>query len=315
MASQLEATWKKFHPKPTQARAKPTSPTVTPSSRPVRPTAQTMTSTQTKVQPRVQEKPVPSFTTFYIDTPIGSKAVEIPNSVKDIFLNEAQVPEDNDTATVEKVQLDEVNVAHTAMLLFAGYIDAATSMSESCGGGGGSAPESGWGKKDDEDEVINRTSELRKLSGNIDKATNTWVNATLQLESAIHEYQRAEVQLGNVVNTINDKVDTINEHIDHVMEDAPTKLKVTVTVCDTDWQKMQELHAQWMEKEKQMLADQRRQQEVLWQKQSHRLTDIVRNNEGVWLSQRLFYIIGSLSLLSLITIVLEIAAYVYFHWM
>ena len=95
---------------------------------------------------------MPSFTTFYIDTPIGSKAVEIPNSVKDIFLNEAQVPEDNDNATVEKVQLDEVNVAHTAMLLFAGYIDAATSMSESYGGGGGSTPESDWGKKDDEDE-------------------------------------------------------------------------------------------------------------------------------------------------------------------
>ena len=88
---------------------------------------------------------MPSFTTFYIDTPIGSKAVEIPNSVKDIFLNEAQVPEDNDTATVEIV-------AHTAMLLFAGYIDAATSMSESCGDGGGSAPESGWGKDKDEDE-------------------------------------------------------------------------------------------------------------------------------------------------------------------
>lgn len=85
------------------------------------------------------------FTTFNIDTPVGSKAVEIPNSVKDIFLNKAQVPDGNDTATVE-------NVAHTAMLLFAGYIDAATSMSESCGGGGGSVPESGWGKKDDEDE-------------------------------------------------------------------------------------------------------------------------------------------------------------------
>jgi len=144
MASQLETTWKKYHPKPAQVRVKPFAPTVTPSSHSVRPTAQTTTFTQPKVQPRVQEKPVPSFTTFYIDTPIGSKAVEIPNSVKDIFLNEAQVPEDNDTATVE-------NVVHTAMLLFAGYIDAATSMSESCGGGG-SAPESGWGKKDDEDE-------------------------------------------------------------------------------------------------------------------------------------------------------------------
>ena len=145
MASQLEATWKKLHPKPAQVKVKPAAPTVTPSSRPIRPTTQTTTSTQPKVQPRVQPRPVPSFTTFNIDTPIGSKAVEIPNSIKDIFFNEAQIPEDNDTATIE-------NVAHVAILLFAGYIDAATSMSESCGGGGGSAPESDWGKKDDEDE-------------------------------------------------------------------------------------------------------------------------------------------------------------------
>ena len=145
MASQLEATWKKFHPKPAQVITKPSAPTATPSSRPVRSTFQTMASTQAKVQPKVQAKPLPSFTIFNIDTPIGSKAVEIPNSVKDIILNEAQVPEDNDTATVE-------NVAHTAMLLFAGYIDAATSMSESFGSGGGSAPESGWGKDKDEDE-------------------------------------------------------------------------------------------------------------------------------------------------------------------
>ena len=152
MASQLESTWKKFHPKPALGTVKPASPTATPSNRPSRHVTQRPTSTQTKVQPRVQAKPVPSFTSFNIETPIGNKAVVIPNSVKDIFLKEAQVPEGNDAATVEKVQLDEVNVAHTAMLLFAGYIDAATSLSESCGGGGGSVPESGWGKKDDEDE-------------------------------------------------------------------------------------------------------------------------------------------------------------------
>ena len=69
-----------------------------------------------------------------------------------------------------------------------------------------------------------------------------------------------------------------------------------------------------MGQEKQMLDEQRKQQEALWQKQSHRLIEIVRNNEGVWLSQRLFYIVGSLSLLSIITIAMEIAAYVYFHW-
>ena len=118
MASQLEATWKKLHPEPTQVRVKPASPTVTPCR---------------------------AKTVFNIDTGSEIKKVWIPNSVKDIFFNEAQVPEGNEIATVE-------NIAHTAMLLFAGYIDAATSMSESCGGGGGSTPESDWGKKDDEDE-------------------------------------------------------------------------------------------------------------------------------------------------------------------
>ena len=32
------------------------------------------------------------------------------------------------------------------------------------------------------------------------------------------------------------------------------------------------------------------------------------------ISTKLFYVVGSLSLLSIITIVLEIAFYVYFHW-
>ena len=169
-------------------------------------------------------------------------------------------------------------------------------------------------EKDAEQDIISRVPELRQLSTDIDKATTAVINAKLSLESSIRQTQREEGVLGAAVNTISGKVDTINKHIDHVMEDAPTKLKVTVNVSDDDWEKMQKLHNQWMEQEKQMLADQHKQQEALWQKQSHRLTDIVRNNEGVWLSTKIFYIVGSLSLLSIITIVLEIAFYVYFHW-
>ena len=45
-----------------------------------------------------------------------------------------------------------------------------------------------------------------------------------------------------------------------------------------------------------------------------RTTNIVKNNEGVWISTKLFYIVGSLSLLSIITLAIEIAFYVYFHW-
>ena len=165
-----------------------------------------------------------------------------------------------------------------------------------------------------EQNIADRVPELKQLSTDIEKATTAVINAKLSLESSIRQTQREEGVLGAAVNTISGKVDTINKHIDHVMEDAPTKLKVTVNVSDDDWDKMQKLHNQWMEQEKQMLADQYKQQEVLWQKHSQRLTEIVRNNEGVWLSAKLFYIVGSLSLLSIITIVLEIAFYVYFHW-
>lgn len=169
-------------------------------------------------------------------------------------------------------------------------------------------------KQDAEQDIISRVPELKELSGNIDKATNNCVNATLQCESVIHQYQRAERKLDDSVTTISAKFDTINEHIDQVMEDAPTKLKVSVNVSDADWQKMQELHALWLGQEEQKLADHNQQQETIWQKHSQRLTDIVKNNEGVWISTKLFYVVGSLSLFSIITIAMEIAFYVYFKW-
>ena len=120
-----------------------------------------------------------------------------------------------------------------------------------------------------EDGLVNRVPELKQLSEDIDKATNTFINATLELESAIQQYQRAEVQLGGAVTTIGKKVDTINQHIDKVLENAPNQLKVSVNVNDADWQKIQEMFAkerQWMTSQMQihirevnsMFADERK---------------------------------------------------------
>lgn len=92
-----------------------------------------------------------------------------------------------------------------------------------------------------EDGLVSRVPELKQLSEDIDKATDTFINATLELESAIQQYQRAEAKLGGAVTTISKKVDTINQHIDKVLENAPTKLKVSVNVNDADWQKMQQM--------------------------------------------------------------------------
>ena len=100
-----------------------------------------------------------------------------------------------------------------------------------------------------DDGLVNRVPELKQLSEDIDKATNTFINATLELKSAIQQYQRAEAKLGGAVTTISKKVDTINQHIDKALENASTKLKISVNVNDADWQKIQELFAkerQWM---------------------------------------------------------------------
>ena len=94
---------------------------------------------------------------------------------------------------------------------------------------------------DAEDAVVSRAPDLRQLSENIDKATNTWVNATLQLESAIRKYNSAQTALGNAVGTISGKVDTINKHIDNVLKEAPTKLQVSVKVSDADRKTIQDM--------------------------------------------------------------------------
>ena len=123
---------------------------------------------------------------------------------------------------------------------------------------------------DAENAVVSRAPELRQLSENIDKATNTWINATLQLESAIRKYNSAQTALGKAVDTIGGKVDTINTHIDNVLKDAPTKLKVSVRVDDVDWKTIQDLFSkerQWMTAQMQkhirqvneMFADERKQ--------------------------------------------------------
>ena len=148
MASRLEDTWRKLHPQSVQSRLRPAIPVNTFVAKPVRPVVPKTTTTQPRVQPTpFVLPPTPTPTNAVYDIKVGDETfkVEIPDAIKDLFINEAQVSEDNDIATIK-------DVSRVAILLFVGYIDAATSMSESCGGGGGSAPSSGWGKDNDEDE-------------------------------------------------------------------------------------------------------------------------------------------------------------------
>ena len=70
--------------------------------------------------------------------------IDIPSNANDILMQDVSLSENNVFATINDLQ-------RTAVLLFAGYLDAATQMSESTGGGG-STPD-GWGRDKDEDDL------------------------------------------------------------------------------------------------------------------------------------------------------------------
>lgn len=70
--------------------------------------------------------------------------VEIPEAADNIIRQNCSLEEAHPLAKIEEIQ-------HTALLLFAGYLDAATSMAASSGGGGSET--GGWGRNKDEDEL------------------------------------------------------------------------------------------------------------------------------------------------------------------
>ena len=70
--------------------------------------------------------------------------MKIPEVVDNIIRQECSLEEAHPLAKIEEIQ-------HTALLLFAGYLDAATSMAASSGGGGSDI--GGWGRDKDEDDL------------------------------------------------------------------------------------------------------------------------------------------------------------------
>ncbi len=88
------------------------------------------------------------FISISIPVDSDSYKMSIPAEYPDI-IKEELVKHSDDIDIQDESAV--TNVIKVSALLFCQYIDAATSISESCGGGGGVS--SSWGKKDDEDEL------------------------------------------------------------------------------------------------------------------------------------------------------------------
>ena len=134
-----------------------------------------------------------------------------------------------------------------------------------------------------------------------------------KLLEAIKEAKESSVTTQKGLNAATLSVDNAITGICNAIVQAQ-QTPVKTRLDDESLKQLHDSHIQWLGQEKQTLDDHHKQQEESWQKHSQRLTDIVKNNQGVWISTKLFYIVGSLSLLSIITLAIEIAFYVYFKW-
>ena len=127
MPSKIEDTWRKLHQ---SSRREQESKMVYKAESKTESTS--MTSTENSKSSLVYHYSILTDNHLY--------EVNISNHIQDIFSNEFVTSND----------LDIPNLTKVAALLFAEYIDAATSIASS--GGGGGSPGSGWGKDKDEDE-------------------------------------------------------------------------------------------------------------------------------------------------------------------
>ena len=123
--SKIEATWAKLHPQ--ERKSEPTKPI----------SQQTRTADITPIS-----QPVIKHYNIATDE-YHSYHVEIPEAADNVIRKDCSLKEAHPLAKIEEIQ-------HTALLLFAGYLDAATSMATSSGGGSDTG---GWGRDKDEDEL------------------------------------------------------------------------------------------------------------------------------------------------------------------
>ena len=152
--ARLRATWEKLHqdksihaqtmvPKKPQPITRPFASVTAKVTQP----KQQSSPKQMPLHPTISEsaKQQPVMVHHDIEWNGRNYAVDITEKADDVLMKEMALPDDVLWSTLTDVQ-------HTALLLFANYVDAATEISESCGGGG-NAPESGWGRKEDEDDI------------------------------------------------------------------------------------------------------------------------------------------------------------------
>ena len=140
-ASKIGNTFRKLHPQPTPVAVgqRPSSSVSNATTLDSRNTASQGGQSRTS---NVANPDLPAGLRKIIEVDGERFNIIMPRAAYDTMNSCIEVPENGSAS--------HTDILNVAMLLFMNYLDAATSMSESCGGGG--SPGSGWGRDKDDDD-------------------------------------------------------------------------------------------------------------------------------------------------------------------
>lgn len=137
--SRIESTWMKMH---TKAKSQTQPEVKKPAAMPATP-RKSANSIATEEKSNAQRSPQRPSGVKVIDMDGKKYEIAITRDAYQTLLSGLELPDGSPAS-------DMLHLMHAAVLLFAGYVDAATTIVESHGGGGDIG--NGWEKRDDEDE-------------------------------------------------------------------------------------------------------------------------------------------------------------------
>lgn len=136
------------------------------------------------------------------------------------------------------------------------------------------------------------------------------------LAKTIEAYNTAKGELDETMKAFYAAKDSANNIIDGIVAQIVRveKTRFTAHLDEASVAQVKEINRTAIEHESTVLAQHRKQQEIMLRKHAKQMADIVRRGEGVWLSLRVFYIVAPLAVLSISSWVIYLAFWVYFHW-
>ena len=150
--------------------------------------------------------------------------------------------------------------------------------------------------------LLRKESQEMELSRTaLNEATKAQTTAKGELDETMKAFHAAKDSANNIVSGIVAQIVRVEN------------TRFTAHLDEGSVAQVQETNRKAIENERDVLAQHRKEQEAMFRKQSRRMADIVSRGEGVWMSQRIFYIIAPIALFSIFAWVIYFSFWVYFH--